>query len=181
MTSSLLAYVAYDNGGHGLRPNASGDAGTTVSLTCSIKANPSVKRATYVWRHITAVGLAYLVRSYFESATQAAARANAAAPVHADASEARITKVAPQVKRTVVIQHRRKDGVAVVSVVNADKYSAFVSSAAVQLEAARSDLEAAASAKLRAELSGCFQPVMQRASLFADWYFGYQTSYVDYT
>ena len=100
--------------------------------------------------------------------------------MHADASEARITKVAPQVKRTVVIQHRRKDGVAVVSVVNADKYSAFVSSAAVQLEAARSDLEAAASAKLRTELSGCFQPVMQRASLFADWYFGYQTSYVDY-
>lgn len=122
-------------------------------------------------------GLAYIVRSYFESAKQAAARANAAAPVHADSSEARILTAQPQIKRTVAIEHRHnQDGTTMIYLVDAGKYSAFVADAAVQLERTREELEAIASAKLRTELSKCFLPLHDRAGIFADWYFSYRTA-----
>ena len=95
---------------------------------------------------------------------------------HLDQSVA-TTEVRPEVPPQLEFVYRERDGRRVRVLAHPEAYSAFVRRSVARLESARETLHARLDRELTKRLNSIFFDLHGRVGLFADWYFGYFTSY----
>lgn len=96
--------------------------------------------------------------------------------VHRDESVVK-TGVLSQVRPTVTLVYKNKNGKKVRVIADAEEYSGFVNQQVTNLENAKTQLVAQTDTQLHEELAGSFNNMQKRVERFADWYFGYTTTY----
>ncbi len=96
--------------------------------------------------------------------------------VHSDESVIK-TGIRSQVRPTVALVYKNKDGKKVRVIADAEEYSGFVNQQAASLEKSRNQLLAQTEKQMHEALTEVFDGMHGRIDRFADWYFGYTTTY----
>jgi hypothetical protein len=96
--------------------------------------------------------------------------------VHSDESVIK-TGIRSQVRPTVALVYKNKDGKKVRVIADAEEYSEFVNQQAASLEKSRNQLVTQTEKQLHEALTEVFDGMHGRIDRFADWYFGYTTTY----
>jgi Na+-translocating ferredoxin:NAD+ oxidoreductase RnfG subunit len=97
-------------------------------------------------------------------------------PAHTDQSKI-ASGIQSQVKPQVALVYENRDGQLIRTLADAEAYSEFVRAQINVFEQARAKLRQQAEASLQASLDEIFQDMRGRVDRFADWYFGYDTTY----
>jgi hypothetical protein len=87
------------------------------------------------------------------------------------------TGVTAQITPTVTLVYENKDGKKVRVIADAQQYSTFVNQQVAYIEKERANLVAIKNQELNKELVKIFGRMKTRVDRFADWYFGYTTTY----
>jgi len=96
--------------------------------------------------------------------------------VHSDGSVVK-TGIHSQVRPTVTLVYKNKDGKKVRVIADGQEYSEFVNQQVARLENDRSQILAKTNAQLDDKLTAVFDKMRGRVEQFADWYFAYTTTY----
>jgi hypothetical protein len=97
-------------------------------------------------------------------------------PVHHDESVVE-NDIHSQVRPTVTLVYKNKDGKKVRVIADAEEYSEFVNQQVAHLENDRSQILAKTKTQLDDKLTTVFDKIRGRVEQFADWYFAYPTTY----
>jgi hypothetical protein len=96
--------------------------------------------------------------------------------VHPDTSVIK-TGIRSQVRPTIALVYKDKQGKKVKVIADAQEYSAFVNQQVASLDNSRAKLSAKMETQLHNTLTDVFDEVRGRTDRFADWYFAYTTTY----